>query len=623
MSLTPQWLGELRARTTLSTLIGKSIKVQKAGREYKACCPFHNEKTPSFTINDEKGFYHCFGCGAHGDAIRWMTEQRGLPFMDAVKELAATAGMDVPAADPQAAKRAEKAQTLHDVMQAAQDWFVAQMGGADGNFARDYLKTRGMRADTIKAFGFGYSPDTRGRLKEALKTHSEPRLIEAGLLIDPEATGDAKRDSYDRFRGRLMIPIRDPRGRVIAFGGRILGAGEPKYLNSPDTPLFDKGRTLYNLDRASPASRQSGRVIVVEGYMDVIALAQTGFAECVAPLGTALTEHQIERLWKMVEVPVLCFDGDAAGQKAAIRAAMRALPLLRPGHSLAFATLPQGQDPDDLVRASGAAAFETVLGDAEPLVDRLWNHAIASGPLDTPEQRAALKQKLAEYTEAMTHGDVRAHYAQIFRERHDALFFARRAFTPSAPRPQRGAMDRKGQWKPPIAPPISETRAIRASGTEGMLLCGVIAGLLRYPDRIKEHQEELSTLRIADSTLAKLMEKLLSGALREESVETDGLLTILGTGELYNRAKGLLRADALTFTFTRKKADEIRARRDLDEAIRVIAAGPEIDAALADATRAMGETLDEASYLHQQKLRELKADHEQRLADLMQPEDTV
>ncbi|MGK2909236.1 MAG: DNA primase [Sphingobium sp.] len=625
MSLTPQWLDELRARTTLSTLIGKSIKVQKAGREYKACCPFHNEKTPSFTINDEKGFYHCFGCGAHGDAIRWMTEQRGLPFMDAVKELAATASMDVPASDPRAAKRAEQAKGLHDVMQAAQDWFVREMNGADGSSARDYLKKRGMRAETIKAFGFGYSPDSRGKLKSALGEFGDPMLIEAGLLIDPEATGDAKRESYDRFRGRLMIPIRDPRGRVIAFGGRILGSGEPKYLNSPDTPLFDKGRTLYNLDRASPASRQTGRVIVVEGYMDVIALTQAGFGECVAPLGTALTEHQIERLWKMVEVPILCFDGDAAGQKAAIRAALRALPLLRPGHSLAFATLPQGQDPDDLVRASGASAFDTVLAQAEPLVDRLWSHAISAGPLDTPEQRAALKQRLAEYTETMTHGDVRAHYTQIFRERHDALFFARRTFTPmqQQARPARGKIDRKGQWKPPIAPPISETRAINATGTEAMLLCGVIAGLFRYPDRITAHLEELSALRIADPVMAALMEKLLTGALREESVETNALLTILGTGELYNRAKGLLRADALTFTFTRRKADGTRARRDLDEAIRVIAAGPEIDAALANATRAMGEDLDEASFLHQQKLRELKAAHAQRLADLMQPEDTV
>ena len=625
MSLTPQWLDELRARTTLSTLIGKSVKVQKAGREYKACCPFHNEKTPSFTINDEKGFYHCFGCGAHGDAIRWMTEQRGLPFMEAVKELAAAAGLDVPAADPQAAKRAEKTQTLHDVMSAAQDWFVEQYQGVDGGAAREYLKKRGIRPDTLKAFGFGYSPDSRARLKTALTAHGEPRLIEAGLLIDPtagepEGGKGAKRESYDRFRGRLMIPIRDARGRVIAFGGRILGAGEPKYLNSPDTPLFDKGRTLYNLDRASPASRQSHRVIVVEGYMDVIALSQAGFPESVAPLGTALTEHQIERLWKMVEVPVLCFDGDSAGQKAAIRAAMRALPLLRPGHSLAFATLPPGQDPDDLVRDSGPRAFELVLEAAEPLVERLWTHEVAAGPLDTPEQRAGLKQRLNDISSAIAHPDIRAHYTHIFRERHDALFFTRPPFVPHA-RSDRRPNDRRGPWKPPIAPATTEAKTISNSGLEGMLLRGVVAGLLRYPVEISHHLEELSHLRIADTGMAALVEKLLKIAMREETVETEALLTILGQGDLYNMAKGLLRADALTFTFTRKHAESEVARRDLREAIRVMAAGPEIEAALAQATRRVMEMLDEATLLEQQKWRRIKADHEQRLADLMQPED--
>ena len=260
MSLSPQFLDELRARTTLSTLIGRSVKVQKAGREYKACCPFHNEKTPSFTINDEKGFYHCFGCGAHGDAIRWMTDQRGLPFMDAVKELADAAGMEVPAPDPRAAQKAEAARGLHDAMATAQHWFEAQLAGIDGAEARAYLDKRGISDATRRAFGFGFAPDSRGKLKAALSDFPIGMLIEAGLVIQPDEGG---REPYDRFRGRLMIPIRDARGRVIAFGGRILGAGEPKYLNSPDTPLFDKGRTLYNIDRALAAARKAGRVIVV------------------------------------------------------------------------------------------------------------------------------------------------------------------------------------------------------------------------------------------------------------------------------------------------------------------------------------------------------------------------
>ena len=428
MSLTPQWLDELRSRTTLSALIGRTVKVTKAGREYKACCPFHNEKSPSFTINDEKGFYHCFGCSAHGDAIRWMTDQRGLSFMDAIKELAAEAGMDVPAPDPQAAMRAEKANSLYDVMTAAQEWFVTQLLGVEGAAARGYLKQRGFTEQTIRDFGFGLAPDNRTGLKTALKQFGDPMLIEAGLLISVE-----EKAPYDRFRGRLMIPIRDPRGRVIAFGGRILGEGEPKYLNSPDTPLFDKGRTLYNLDKCSPASRQTGRVIVVEGYMDVIALAQAGFADTVAPLGTALTEQQIHMLWRMTEKPLLCFDGDSAGQKASMRAALRALPLLKPGHSLQFVTLPEGQDPDDIVKSSGATALTKLLEASQPLVERLWRAEVASGPLDMPEDRAGLKQRLGAHTANIADGEIRRHYADAFRERFDNLFVQRRTTPPARP----------------------------------------------------------------------------------------------------------------------------------------------------------------------------------------------
>ncbi|SEJ59783.1 DNA primase [Sphingobium sp. AP50] len=625
MTLTPQWLDELRARTSLSTLIGKTVKVTKAGREYKACCPFHNEKTPSFTINDEKGFYHCFGCGAHGDAIRWMTDQRGLPFMEAVKELAATAGMDVPAADPRAAKRAEQAKGLHDAMTAAQSFFEDQLGGIDGGEARAYMQKRGITDATRRAFGFGYSPDSRGKLKTALRDFGEPMLVETGLLIDP----DGERDTYDRFRGRLMLPIRDIRGRVIAFGGRIIGAGEPKYLNSPDTPLFDKGRTLYNIDKASPASRSTGRVIVVEGYMDVIALAQAGFGEAVAPLGTALTEHQIERLWKMVDVPILCFDGDSAGQKAAIRAATRALPLLHPGHSLAFATLPTGQDPDDLIRASGPQAMEAVLNAAEPLIERLWKHEISAAPLDTPEQKAALKQRLRTISDAIAHPDVRAHYAHEFRERYDALFFARRDSAPQQRSSgnfsggQRWQRDKRGNWKAPIPPAGTEARAIGASGMEQRLLRAILAALLRHPEQIGPHREMLSALQIGDPLLAQLLAAMISASFRKETVETQALLTILGQGELYNMAKGMLRADAFTLTPDRMTTDPDRLARDLEEAVRVMAQGPELEAALVEATRRFENDFSEENFAEQQRIRVLKADHDRRVAELAQSEDIV
>ncbi len=427
-----------------------------------------------------------------------------------------------------------------------------------------------------------------------------------------------------------MLPIRDIRGRVIAFGGRIIGQGEPKYLNSPDTPLFDKGRTLYNIDRASPASRQTGRIIVVEGYMDVIALAQAGFAEAVAPLGTALTEHQIERLWKMADVPILCFDGDSAGQKAAIRAATRALPLLRPGMSLAFATLPAGQDPDDLIRAEGPVAMETVLTGAEPLVERLWKHEHDAAPLDTPEQRAALKQRLSAITDAIAHPDVRAHYAQAFRERYDTLFFARRqnGFIPAPRHAPRGAgggwqRDRRGNWRPPIPPAGEEVRAIGAGGMEQRLLRAILASLLRQPEQIAIHREALSGLQIADSALAQLLDAMIAASFRKETVETQGLLTILGQGEVYNMAKGMLRADTFTFTPHRMTTDPGRAARDLDEAIRVMAQGPELEAALAEATKRARENLTEESFAEQQRVHRLKMDHDRRLAELAQSEDII
>ncbi len=617
MTLTPQWLDELRARTTLSALIGRSIKVTKAGREYKACCPFHNEKTPSFTINDEKGFYHCFGCGAHGDAIRWMTDQRGLSFMDAVKELADAAGMPVPAADPRAAAKAERANTLYDVMAAAQEWFVAQFQGLDGAEARAYCERRGLKPDTIKAFGIGFAPDSRGKLKDALKHFGDDKLVEAGLLISVE-----DKEPYDRFRGRLMIPIRDPRGRVIAFGGRILGSGEPKYLNSPDTPLFDKGRTLYNLDKASAASRASGRVIVVEGYMDAIALAQAGFGEAVAPLGTALTEQQITMLWRMVPKPLLCFDGDAAGQKAAFRAAQRALGGLKPGHSLEFVTLPEGQDPDDLVRNAGPRAFAELLDESEPLVERLWKTELTAEPVDTPEDRAGLKQRLGVHVANIADAEIRRHYADAFRERFDNLF-ARRE------QPFRPVQQKRGSWKPNTPPPAShEAKAIGSQGSD-ILVRGVLAALLREPAQIIRHQEALAGFVPRDPGQARLLSAMLDSALlhsAKETLDSAALLTILGD-DLYNMAQALLQGGGTAFGFNRQSGSGelagAQAFRQLDEAIRLMKQRPELEAALQRATELASTDLNEANFAEQQRLRQEKHEFDMRLAALLQREDVL
>lgn len=622
MTLSPQWLDELRSRTTLSTLIGRTVKVQKAGREFKACCPFHNEKTPSFTINDEKGFYHCFGCGAHGDAIRWMTDQRGLGFMDAVKDLAAEAQMEVPAPDPRAAQRQEARATLHDVMAAAQDWFVTQFNGIGGAAAREYLKNRGISDKTIREFGFGFAPDSRGRLKEALSVHGVDQLVEAGLLIKVD-----DREPYDRFRGRLMIPIRDPRGRVIAFGGRILGDAEPKYLNSPDTPLFDKGRTLYNLDKASPASRQTGRLLVVEGYMDAIALAQAGFEDVVAPLGTALTEHQIERIWKMVEAPILCFDGDNAGQKAAMRAALRALPILRPSHSLNFISLPTGQDPDDLIRSDGPQAFADLIDQPQMLGEKIWQVEFEAEPLNTPETKAGLKKRLSDHLRDIADHDISQHYRQDFQERYENTFFAKRdnqARQPQFTRSKGGFQSQYVSFKP-----MDDTKSVLIDGHDLRIAKAILGGLIRHPSQISKHFEELTILRLADSQMQALLSELIRAAMRKEMLDMQGLLTILEQTDCYNVAKGLLRADALNFIFNRKLPDAApsdlveRAQSDLAEAIKVITARPGLEAALAEATRRVQDNLDEESYAEQQRLRQAKQEFNERLVELTQIDDVV
>lgn len=600
MSLSPQWLDELRARISLSGLIGRSVRVTKAGREFKACCPFHNEKTPSFTINDEKGFYHCFGCGAHGDAIRWMTDHQGLPFMEAVKELAMQAGMDVPAPDPRAAKKAEQQKSLHDVMAAAQDFFVRSLGEEKGEQARRYLASRGFPAQVVRDFGFGFAPDSRTALKEALSAFPDDMLIEAGLRIVVEG-----KDPYDRFRGRLMLPILDPRGRVIAFGGRILSAEKtdaPKYLNSPDTPLFDKGRTVYNLHRAGPASRQRGRVVVVEGYMDVVALAAAGIAEAVAPLGTALTEHQIERLWRLVETPTLCFDGDAAGQRAAMRAITRALPLLRPGHSLRIVTLPVGMDPDDVVKAQGPAAMEVLLDQARSLVDVLWDVERDSAPFTTPEDKAGLKARLLAHCDTIQHPDIKSLYRRELTERFGELAFARKERAPFQQR-QGGAGPRgKGQpWKPAPLPLGAQDKArmLRiGNGPSTTLLAAVLSGLILHPQHIARHADALARLRPDDPDTCALIDALLIQSDTAQALETDALRTILHERGL--RLPSAQDYAGMRFGFLAGSGDS--TGDDLAEAVALLVELPAVEEALAEATKRHETAFSDETFAEQQRL---------------------
>lgn len=593
MSLTPAFLDELRARTSLSALIGRSLKLTRAGREWKACCPFHNEKTASFYINDDKSFYHCFGCTAHGDAIRWLTDAQGLPFMDAVKELADAAGMEVPAADPQAQQKAEKAAGLHEVMEAAQRWFEDQLNGVDGAEARAYLDTRGIADDTRRRFGFGYAPDSRGKLRTALKGCGNEKLVDAGLLILPE--GD--REPYDRFRGRLMFPIRDRRGRVIAFSGRIIGSGEPKYLNSPDTPLFDKGRTLFNLDKAAAASREAKRIIVVEGQMDVIALDQAGFGEAVAPLGTALTETQLSLLWRLSPAPLLCFDGDAAGQKAAVRAAKRALPEVDSEHTLSFVSLPPGQDPDDLLRSGGRAAFAGFLARAEPLAERLWRAEIEESPVATPEDRAGIKQRLLDLAGVIKNPHVRDQYRQDFGDRFwDAFGWGKQQ--------RRSAVDVIGSSR------------VKRPGFDYLVRRAILLGLSRYPDVLATNYDLASRLDFSASGLNGWFEVLTHEVFARPDLTEDLIEEILEASDVGPIEKRDLARD-LAFSFFRKHDPE-RGRADLRDVMATLVAEQEVERALAEASEKFKARLETPEWEGQQRLLTARNQMRERLSQMLE-----
>ncbi|MDU0957700.1 MAG: DNA primase, partial [Bradyrhizobium sp.] len=424
---TPQFLDELRARLPVSDVVGKRVKLKKAGREWKGLSPFQQEKTPSFYVNDQKGFYHDFSSGKHGNIFDFVMETEGCSFPEAVERLASLAGLPLPAVTPDAARQERQRKTLYDVMELAAKFFTDTLASRHGARARGYLADRAILPQTQLQFRLGYAPPDRFGLKEFLGAQGVPvnDMVEAGLLVG----GDDIPVPYDRFRDRVMFPIADLRGRVIAFGGRALQKDVPaKYLNSPETPLFHKGDNLYNLQSARQAAHNGAPMIVVEGYVDVIALVAAGFAGAVAPLGTALTESQLALIWKMVDEPILCFDGDRAGQKAAYRAADLALPHLQPGKSLRFALLPEGQDPDDLVRTGGRGAVEEVLAVAKPLAEVIWSREIEGGSFTTPERRAALEARIGELTNSIRDEVVRRYYKQDLTER---LY---RAFAPEGGR---------------------------------------------------------------------------------------------------------------------------------------------------------------------------------------------
>jgi DNA primase len=563
----PAFLDELRNRISLSGLIGRRVKLVRRGREFAGLCPFHHEKTPSFYVVEDKSFFHCFGCGAHGDAIGFAMRADNLDFIEAVEKLAGEAGLAVPQASPQDRERAQRQKTLLEATEAAAAFYEERLWAPAGARAREYLQGRGLDPQTIRRFRLGWAPDDRQALRRTLNPEfSDPLLIEAGLRRRPE-----EGQTSDYFRNRLMFPIGDRAGRVIAFGGRVLGDGQPKYLNSPDSPLFEKGRVLYGWSAARAAVIQDEGggpgAIVAEGYMDVIALHQAGFGTAVAPLGTALTEFQLHELWRLAPEPVLCFDGDIAGQRAATRAMRRALPLLRPGHSLRFVSLPAGEDPDTVIRQAGRGRFDQILAAARPLSTVLWESELGAGRLDTPERRAALERRLMDQIGLIADRAVQAEYRRFLRDR---LFDLGRPTRPGArhlPRP-RPSFVRDG----PEPPPRSGGRIQREN---------LFRMALHFPYLIDQGAEELAALEIPESDLGSLRRQILELDAAGSGLDAHALQQHLVENGLAATVERLL-SPSVDTTFLVRCSDPISARKEWVRVTRMLTGGDRC--ALAEAT---------------------------------------
>ena len=544
MRFTPEFLDELRARLPASEVVGRRVKLKRAGREWKGLSPFQQEKTPSFFVNDQKQAWFDFSSGLNGNIFDFVMKTEGVSFPEAVERLANMAGVPLPAVTPDAARHEQRRRTLYDVMELAAKFFAETLASKNGAKARGYLADRAITPATQLQFRLGYAPPDRFGLKEYLGGQgiSTEDMVETGLLV----AGDDIPVPYDRFRDRVMFPITDARGRVIAFGGRALEKDVPaKYLNSPETPLFHKGDNLYNLATARQAAHDGAPLIVVEGYVDVIAMVTSGFAGAVAPLGTALTENQLALLWKMADEPILCFDGDRAGQKAAYRAADLALPHLKPGKSLRFALLPEGQDPDDLARSGGRGAIEDVIGAARPLADLLWSREIEGGQFGTPERRAALEARINELANSVRDEVVRRYYRQDLAER------LARAFGPESPRfggnrggfnsesrrfPQRvqspGGRFSTGRGQSPAplgrgpyqaaSPQLASSPIMRGQRTalsrrEALILqC-----LINHPWLLHDHLEEVAALELAHPEAHKLRAGIIAAFANDHHHSAD------------------------------------------------------------------------------------------------------
>ncbi|HYD31701.1 MAG TPA: DNA primase [Azospirillaceae bacterium] len=576
MAFPPQFLEELRARLPLSEVVGRRMRLIRAGREFKAPCPFHNEKTPSFTVNDQKGFFHCFGCGAHGDVIGFVMRHDNLSFPETVEQLAGLANLPVPTQSPEERERFERQKTLYDVMEAAARWFEQQLYGPAGRAGLDYFHRRGLDDETMARFRLGFAPADSGALRAHLVKAGfpDPMLEEAGLIRRREGTGQP----FAFFRNRVIFPVADRRGRVVAFGARLMEGDGPKYINSGDTPLFQKGQILYGMARARQAAAEGQPTLVVEGYMDVIACVRAGFTGAVAPLGTALTETQLQELWKLApqgnKVPFLCFDGDNAGRRAAWRAVERVLPHLIPDHSVRVAFLPEGEDPDSLIRTRGAAAMRGVLDHALALSEMVWDMETRERNLSTPEAKAGLKAALEARCREIADRTVQEFYLKDMRRRVDEAFAWKRDSGGQPGRPWGGQRDgRRDFRRPPNAPDPMRQQILKASRQRSrsdsqLRERFLLATIINHPELFEEVGEALGQLHFIHPTLEELRQAVVESLSRDSGLDAPALCSHLSVHGFSSMLEDLLSADLYRLaTFARPDAPLEKAREGWHDAL--------------------------------------------------------
>ncbi len=624
MALPPGFLEELRTRVSLTQVVGRKVmwdarKSNQGKGDMWAPCPFHQEKSASFHVDDRKGFYYCFGCHAKGDAISFVRESENVEFMEAVRILAAEAGMQLPERDPQAQVKADRRTQLAEVMDQAQQHFRLMLKTAAGAEARAYLERRGLDEATQERFGIGFAPPAWQGLWDHLTARNvAPDLIMGCGLARPSQNGSKP---YDVFRGRIMFPIHDARGRVIAFGGRAMDPNDnAKYLNSPETELFDKSRTLYNYAPAREAAGKGQPLIVAEGYMDVIALAQAGFPGAVAPLGTAVTETQLQLMWRAVDEPIMALDGDRAGLAAAQRVIDLALPLLEAGKSLRFALMPEGQDPDDILRRQGAGAVRALLDDAQPMVQLLWQRETEGRSFDSPERRAALDKSLRETIGRIKDPTIRGHYERAIKDLTWQLYRPRKASGPK--RPFKGGArgrQRLELWQLDV-PPRPEVKASPLAVPDasqvsmGMREAVILAAFIAAPEILTEFDGALDRLDCADPDRARFRDLIVRHGPDGAGPLRDAIDAAMGSHALEN----LLRLPHVALTPpVRHPGDAARARMTVAEELAKIAATRGLQAELADAAEDMQGVADEAmtwrlGQAAEARNRAVRSEHEDR-----------